>query len=162
MAKAKDVEVKKKKPAQAGRAGDSLEHRMERWFEDFFNRRWPRLPDWPALDTELQVKTPRVDVIDRDSELLVKAELPGMSREDIDLSVSDTSITVRGRSRREEKHDEDDYHRREIVSQFVSRTVPLPCEVDGDHARAQLRDGMLEVTLPKVEKARSKRIEVSS
>lgn len=158
MAKDKDVPVKQ----SAETSPQRFDQQIERLFEDFFNRRWLRpFSDWPGLE-RLDTKLPRIDVVDRENELVVRAELPGMSKDDIDVSVSDDTITLKGSSRKEEEKDEDNYHRREIVSSFISRTLPLPCEVDGERAKAQLKDGMLEVTLPKVEKAKRKRIQVES
>jgi len=153
---AKDKEVSVKKPAAAPRRLDAFDS----WIDELLGRRWLRPPDWPSLGERLDARTPRVDVIDRNGELLVRAELPGVSKDDIDLTVSDNSVTVKGTSRKESEREEGDYHHREIVSSFVSRTVPLPCSVDGDHAKARIKDGVLEVTLPKAAQARRKRIDV--
>ncbi|MFW6093014.1 MAG: Hsp20/alpha crystallin family protein [Pseudomonadota bacterium] len=159
MARDKDVPVKKGGESSPAR----FDQQIERLFEDFFNRRWLRpFTDWPDAETRLDTRTPRVDVVDRESEVVLRAEMPGMTKDDIDVSVSDGSVTLKGSSRKEQETDEDDYHRREIVSSYVSRTVPLPSEVDADQCRAQLKDGMLEVTLPKAEKSRRKRIQVES
>ena len=138
---------------------------LERLFDDFFRRRWtrPLLHDWSALTPELpDADAPRVDVLDKGEHLLVRAELPGISKEDIEVSVTGNSISLKGSSRKEEEHEEGAYHRREISSAFISRTVTLPNEVDPDGAKAQLRDGMLEVTLPKSARARQKRVEVEA
>ena len=159
MAKDKEVAVK-----QAGDVSPQrLDQQVERVFEDFFNRRWLRpWADWSLADSPLSTRAPKVDVMDRDSEVVVRAEMPGMSKDDIDISVSDNTVTLKGSMRKEEEKDDGDYHRREIVSSYVSRTVPLPCDVNGDQAKAKLKDGMLEITLPKAEKAKRKRIEVES
>lgn len=155
MAKDKAVsERRDKAPAPAG-TGASL----ERFFEDFFQRRWLQPFDWPAF-ADLDEVSPRVDIIDRDREVVVRAAMPGLEKDDIELSVSGTTLTLKGSHRQEENHEDGDYHRREIVSRFTARTVSLPCEVDGDQARAKLKDGMLEVTLPKVETGNRKRIAV--
>jgi HSP20 family protein len=158
MAKEKSVSVKTAPSAPARRLDDQI----EALFSDFFNRRWPR-PfgiDWPRIESGLDNGMPKLDVVDRDAEVLVRAEIPGFAREDLEISVSDDTITIKGQSRTEEEKEDGDYHRREIVSRSVSRTVALPGPVDGDRAKAQLKDGMLEVTLPKVERARRKRINV--
>ncbi|MFU8813980.1 MAG: Hsp20/alpha crystallin family protein [Pseudomonadales bacterium] len=159
MAKDKDVAVR-----QSGEGSPQrLDQQVERVFEDFFNRRWLRpWMDWSLAESPLSTRAPRVDVMDRDSEVVVRAEMPGMSKDDIDISVSDNTVTLKGSTRKEEEKDEGDYHRREIVSSYVSRTVPLPCDVNGDQAKARLKEGMLEITLPKAEKAKRKRIEVES
>ena len=160
-----------KKPEQAeateeskGLATARRERDIERLFEDFFDKRWlrPWSRDWPGFDSILEKKGPKVDVIDRENEIFVRAELPGMSKEDIEVSVSDDSLSIKGSSRKEEESEEGDYHRREISTSYVARTVPLPARVRGDDAKAMLRDGMLEVTIPKAEDSKRRRIEVES
>ena len=156
---AKDTDVPVKQSQSRENAPVRFDQQIERLFEDFFNRRWLRPAEWPLWEG-FEAKTPRVDVLDRENEVLVRAELPGMSKDDIDVSVSGNTVTVKGTTRQEEEKEAGDYHRREIVSSYVSRTVTLPSEVDGDQAKAQLKDGLLEISLPKVEKARRKRIQV--
>jgi HSP20 family protein len=160
MAKEKSVPVKSSTRAPARRFDDQL----EALFSDFFSRRWPRpfSADWPRFESSFAEALPPVDVVDRDNEVLVRAEIPGIAREDLEVSVSDDTLTIKGQSRREEEKDNGDYHRREIVSRSVSRTVSLPGPVDGDSAKAQLKDGVLEITLPKAERAKRKRIDVES
>lgn len=148
-------------PAKRETAPSRLDTSMAHWFDEFFNRPWPRLRDLPALET-LDAATPRVDVIDRDDTVVVRAELPGIGKDDIDLSVSGNTLTLKGSTREEEEQEDGDYHRKEIVRRYVSRTVTLPCEVNGDAANARLKDGMLEVTLPKVEQAGRRKITVES
>lgn len=159
MAKEKEVPVKSQESTPA-----RFDQQIEHLFEDFFNRRWlrPFSTDWPAWPSKLEAKAPKVDVVDRESEVFVKAELPGFGKDEIEVNVTGNSITVKGSARKEEEKDEENYHQREIVSSYVSRTVPLPCEVDGDNAKASLKEGMLEVTIPKAKSAASKRIEIES
>jgi HSP20 family protein len=160
MAKDKEVSVKK--------AGESVPQRfdqqIEGLFDDFFQRRWPR-PfglDWPSFGARLETQVPRVDVVDKEDHVLVRAELPGMTKDDIEVSVSDSTLTVKGSVHKEEEQDEGEYHRREIVSQVVSRTITLPCEVDGEGAKARLSEGMLEVTIPKAPRSKRTKIEIGS
>jgi len=162
MAKDKDIAVQK---APESSAPQRFDQQIERVFDDFFRRRWPR-PfgfDWPASATAAaETAVPKVDVIDKEDHLLVRAELPGMTKDDIEVSVSDNAITLKGSLRKDAETTEGEYHRREIYSSFVSRTVALPSEVDADGATAQLKDGMLEVKLPKVARAKRKRVEVQA
>jgi len=161
MSKDKEVAVRKVSETVPQR----LDQQIERLFDDFFRRRWPRSFsfDWPNLSGAItEPALPRIDVIDKESHLLVRAELPGMTKDDIEVSVSDNTVTLKGSIRKEEEKEEGEYHRREIYSQFVSRTVALPSEVDANGASAQLKDGMLEVTIPKVARAQRKRVEVKS
>ena len=159
MAEEKDVPVKKDASAPA-----RLDEQIESMFEDFFNRRWlrPFSMDWPTWSAKLDAKAPKIDVIDRESELVVRAELPGFNKDDLDVNVTRNSVTVKGSSRKEEEKEEGQYHHREIVSRTVSRTVPLPCDVDSASAKAKLKDGMLEVTVAKAKGAENKRIDIES
>ena len=156
MAKEKDVPVKR-----SGAAAPARFEEMNRLFDDFLAGRWLRPLQWPRWEG-LDATTPAMDVVDRENEVVVRAELPGIARDDIEVSVSGNTITVKGSTRKDEKQEDGDYHRREIVRSAISRTVTLPSEVDGDKARAQLKDGVLEITLPKLEQARRKRIQVES
>jgi len=106
----------------------------------------------------MNLQAPKVDIVDRDSEVLVKAEVPGVAKEDLQVSVSDNTVTIKGETEHEEKEENGDYYRREMRRGSFSRTVALPCTVDGTKAKAQFKDGILELTLPKVEA--SKRVAV--
>ena len=114
------------------------------------------------MQPEERTKAPKIDVIDRESELVVRAELPGFNKDDLDVNVTRNTVTVKGSSRKEEEKEEGQYHHREIVSRTVSRTVPLPCDVDSASAKAKLKDGMLEVTVAKAKGAENKRIDIES
>jgi len=101
-----------------------------------------------------------VDVIDRDDEVVVKAELPGVEKKDLDVSVTETSVTIKGTTSHEEKEEKGDYYRCEISRGAYARTVALPSYVDADKAKASFKDGVLELTLPKVEKSKRRSIEI--
>ena len=159
--------------SKGGASPAAFDRQIEDLFEDFFNRRWPKFGDlmnmrMPSLELpkggSLETKLPSMDVIDREKEVLVRAELPGIDKQDIDVSVSGNSVTVQGSSRTEKasETEKEHYHHREIVSHFVSRTMPLPCEVEGDNAVAKMSNGVLEVTIPKAESAKRKRVEIQS
>lgn len=100
--------------------------------------------------------SPRVDVYQTEDDVVVKAEIPGVSREDLSLYVDDRSVRISGETRREEKYSENDTYRSERYYGSFSRTVPLPAEVKPDEARAEYKDGILTVTVPKSEPSKSK------
>lgn len=154
----------KSKPGKAVKVAPAarglLRPDLERFFDDFMGKNWMRPWSWEFPDIESQM--PRVDVIDREDEVVVKAELPGINKEDIEVNVTDSTLTIKGSSKKEEEEEKGDYHRREISSSYVSRTVQLPAEVEGENAKATLKDGVLEVTLHKVEKSKQKRITIES
>lgn len=118
---------------------------------------FPALGDmgWP-----FQAHAPRVDVIDRGQELLVRAEIPGVTRDELQLSLTDRTVTIRGETHKESREEKGDYFRREIASGAFQRTLALPCDVAGDHAKATFKDGVLELVLPKVGKSDSRKIRI--
>jgi len=145
------------KPAPA-RAVSPFEE-MERMMEGFFPRGWLRpfrwqWPSWGELPAPFEGKVPHVDVIDRDEEIVVRAEVPGVEKKDLDVSLTENTVTIKGEARREEKEEKGDYYRCEISRGTFARTVMLPAEVDADKAKASFEDGVLELTLPKVEKSK--------
>jgi HSP20 family protein len=100
-------------------------------------------------------------MFDRDSEFVVKADIPGMSKEDIDISVKGNMLTISGEQKSEEKIDEDDYHYRERTYGKFQRNVALPQGVDAENIKASYKDGTLEITMPQTEEAKPKQIEVT-
>lgn len=104
--------------------------------------------------------TPKVDVIDRDEEVVIHAELPGVNREDLDVSMTDDTVTIKCTSAHEEKEEKGDFYRREMSRGEFSRTVTLPCEVDDSKAKATFKDWIMELILPKVEPTKRRSIKV--
>jgi HSP20 family protein len=144
----------------------SLIDDMDRMFESFLNRGWLRpfremWPEWARFEEGLDLRTPRVDVINRDEEVLVRAELPGVKREDLTVELTGDLLTIRGEQRHEERKEEGDLVRTEIARGAFSRTMTLPAGLDGEHVKAELKEGVLEVHLPKLEKTERRRIEVA-
>lgn len=134
---------------------------VDRMFDDFFGRRWLRpFGGWERPLAEFPTFAPSVDLIDREDEVVVRAEVPGFKKEDIDISVSGTMLTLKGEMKAEEKEEKGDYYRCEITRGAFSRTLTLPAEVDEAKAKAAMKDGVLELTLPKVEKSRRRRITI--
>jgi HSP20 family protein len=167
-AKASDVEVKKGEVAEAPSGRRPLvpfldfDKEFERAFENFFNRGWLRASRWefPKLQGGFGEKMPNVNVIDRDGEVVVEAELPGVDKDDLDVSLSENTVTIKASTRKEEEKEEGEYHRREISAGFFSRTLPLPAPVQGDKVKAEFKNGLLKVTLPKAEEAKRHSIKV--
>ena len=137
---------------------------MERQFDNYFSRGWrhPLRMDWPSLPRmkAFEGKSPSVDVIDRDNEVIVKAELPGVDKKDLDISVTNNTVTIKGTTSHEEKKEEGDYYHCEISRGSYSRTLSLPADVDEEKTKARFKDGILELTLPKLKKSRRHTIKV--
>lgn len=98
--------------------------------------------------------SPAIDIADEKKHLKITADLPGMDAEDIELDVRDNALVIRGEKKLEESSEEDGYYRTERAYGLFERVVPLPSEVDADHAEALFRNGVLTVRLPKVPEAR--------
>ena len=104
---------------------------------------------------------PAVEVCETTEAVVVKAQVPGVSKEHLQITVSEGALTLKGDMKEEEKHEEKHYLRREFRYGAFTRTVPLPSGVQAEKATAQLKDGMLEVTIPKSEEARVKEVPIS-
>lgn len=104
--------------------------------------------------------SPSVDIYENKDHIILEAELPGMNREDFDLSVENNVITLRGERRFEKKDETDNYHRVERAYGSFTRSFTLPNTVTAEGANADYRNGVLRVTLPKREDTKARRIEV--
>jgi HSP20 family protein len=137
---------------------EDMRRDMDRLFEEFFGpssrrRRWPARPD-----TELI--SPNIDLYDRQNEIVLKAELPGVSREDIDITIIKDAIILKGQLMRDEDVKDEQYYVRERVFGSFSRTLALPTEVESEKTSASFKNGVLEIVMPKKEEAKIKEIKV--
>jgi HSP20 family protein len=90
----------------------------------------------------------------------VRAELPGVSKDEISISLTADAITIQAQSRQEEADEKGDYRRREIRSNAFSRSLSLPAEVDTEAAKASFKDGVLEINLPKAAAAKGRQVPI--
>ena len=104
---------------------------------------------------------PSVDIYENKDHIVLEAELPGMKREDFELSVENNVITLRGERQFEKNEDSDNYHRVERSYGSFTRSFTLPQTVSAEGATAEYKNGVLRVTLPKREEAKARRIEIS-
>jgi HSP20 family protein len=137
---------------------------MDRAFDTFMRRGWMRpLRDlWPesAFDTKMDFVLPRVDLIDRDNEVIVRAELPGIDKDHVHIDLAGSLLTIRGEREQKEEHEEGDFYRSEISRGSFVRTLQLPADVVVDEADASFDKGILEIRLPKAEDTKRRKIEV--
>ena len=105
--------------------------------------------------------TPTLDVYEEKDHFTVKAELPGMKKEDIEVAMHEGSLSISGERKSESKHEDSEVYRAERFFGRFQRTVTLPVPVAVDKIQAQYKDGVLTITLPKTEEAKPKRIEVN-
>jgi HSP20 family protein len=139
---------------------EEMRRDMERVFDDTFEpfgrRRWlnPKTEERGAI-------APKINMFDKKSHIIVKAELPGVKKEDVDLTITKDSLTIKGETKKEEEIKETDYYCSECSYGSFLRTIPLPVEIDSGKAKAAFKDGVLTITLPKHEAAKAKEVKVS-
>ena len=133
----------------------------ERRLEDIFGR--PFLPAvWRRIPTMEMGWAPAIEMFEKEDKFVVKAELPGMKEEDIDISVVGDMFTIKGERKAESEVKEEDYHCCERSYGSFSRSIALPSNVDAENIEASYEDGVLEVSLPKVPEVKPKKIAVSA
>jgi HSP20 family protein len=103
---------------------------------------------------------PSLDVAETKNDLVVKAEVPGMDAKNIDISLSDGMLTIKGEKKEEKEEKEADYHLVERSYGAFTRSIRLPAEVQGDKINATYKNGVLKITLPKSEEAKKKEIKI--
>lgn len=155
MAKKTSKAIVKVEPSKALSPFEELERRIEDFFRRPFSIFGPTW--WPRLRLpEFEEITPSVDIFEEAEDVVVKAELPGMKKEDIEVKLTDNTITISGEKKKEEKVEKKDYYRLERSYGSFCRAFSLPAEVQTDKAKAQFKDGILEVRIPKSEEAKRK------
>jgi HSP20 family protein len=137
------------------------EREMDRMMEDFFGPR--TRPWWPERwfgGEELELTAPAVDMFEEKDEIIIKAEIPGIEKNNIEVSLSDHLLTIKGEKKKEEEVKREHYYRSERSYGSFIRTLPVPSEVRADKIKANFKNGVLEVHLPKTEEAKAKAIKV--
>jgi HSP20 family protein len=132
----------------------SLRREMDRLFDTFFDR--------SPISSTIQggMLEPAIEIADTKDAVMVKAQVPGVSKENLHIDIMDDVLTLRGEMKEETKTEEQRFHRREFRYGAFSRTIPLPTSVQADQCSAELREGILTITLPKSQQARVKQIPI--
>jgi HSP20 family protein len=159
--KAKEKETKAVAPRRPFMDLSRWERDMERMMEDFFGRR--TRPWWPERwfrTEEMEVTAPAVDLYEEKDDIVIKAELPGIDKNNIEVNLTDHMLTIKGEKKKEEEVKEENYYRSERSYGSFVRTLELPKDVHADKVKASFKDGILEVRLPKTEEAKAKEIKV--
>ena len=125
---------------------------FDRFFEDF---------GWPTRFTEERAWSPPLDISETENELILRLEVPGMDKKDININVSKDILTVTGEKKTEKEEDET-YHCTERCYGSFSRSICRPSDVDTDKVDATFKDGVLTITLPRSEAAKPRHIEIKS
>ena len=132
-----------------------MQERMNRLFEDA-GRGWRG--DEPSSTTTW---SPAVDIYETESEIMVQAELPGVDRKDITLNLEKNVLTLKGERRFEKETKQENYHRIERSYGGFSRSFSIPAIVDEEKIRADYKDGILKIALPKKEQVKPKQIQIA-
>ncbi|MGR3176475.1 MAG: Hsp20/alpha crystallin family protein [Candidatus Anammoxibacter sp.] len=103
---------------------------------------------------------PSIDVYESDNEVLVKADIPGLNKDEMDISILDDMLTIKGEKKTENEVSKESYYKSERFCGSFNRTIQLPSEVDEDKVKATYKDGVLELHLPKKEEAKTKHIAI--
>jgi HSP20 family protein len=130
---------------------------MDRLFDEGFSRPWRLLPNETAADTGFAL-----EISETEGELEVKAALPGVRPEDVDITITKDVLTIKAEHKAEAEDKKRDYYRREVRYGSFHRSVSLPVSVDADKAEASFDNGMLRLRLPKAEALRPRQIKVGT
>ena len=134
---------------------------LRNMFDDFFGSRftpqsrtmrekWLQAGDW----------SPLVDIIDEKDKIIAKAELPGVNKEDIKVTLSDNTLSIRGERKKEQETKKENYYCCERVHGSYSRTIALPVDIDKENIKSSLKNGVLEIILPKAKESKPKEIDI--
>ena len=129
---------------------------MNRLFDGFFTG-WPERRSG-LLEGEW---APSIDVAETDEEVVVTAELPGIKQDDVDITITDDVLTLKGEKKEENEVKDKNYHRIERSYGRFQRSISLPTGVQGSKAKAAYKNGVLQVTIPKAEEAKPKQIKIN-
>ena len=132
---------------------------MRRRFEDEVARPFIRAV-WEHVPEEVKGWSPSIDVFEKGDTFVVKVELPSMKQEDIDVSVSEDTLTIQGERKQESSIKNEDYYRSEIAYGSFNRSIALPSSVDAKNVEAVYEDGILRVTLQRAAGAKPKKVNV--
>lgn len=139
----------------AFRGLQSLQHDMNRIFDEFFRGDLLANDSFFARDWN-----PAVDILENNDQFVLKAEIPGMTKDDVKITLENNVLTIRGEKKNESDKKEGDYHRIERSYGSFERSFTIPGTIKVNDIDAQYKDGVLTLTLPKAEEAKPKSIEV--
>ena len=131
-----------------------IRNEMNRTFDHFFGHRPSRIV------LRKGVWSPSVDIAETDEEIAVKAELPGMTKEDVNISITDNILTLKGEKKQENEIKEENYHRVERSYGGFQRSFALPTGIQPEKVKATFKNGVLNINIPKAEEVKPKQIEI--
>ena len=161
----KEIKKDQAKPSQTPTVFSPFEEEMERWFDDFLPHRFmhPFRENWPVwqdFETYKKGRFPKTDIIDRDNKIIIRSELPGVKKDDLDISLKDNILTIKASSKHEEDKKDDEYHRREISRGEYQRSFRLQENINSDKIKSSFKDGILQLEIPKEKPAKRQNIKI--
>lgn len=129
--------------------------------ENEINRLFKELIPEEKLETQVTAWAPRVDVYEKDNNLVIEAEIPGARKEDIEVKVKDNSVIIKGEVKREEEKKEENYYRSERFYGKFERVIPLPTDVKPEEAKASFENGILKLSIPKTTQEKEVKVEIT-
>ena len=150
-----------------GRKENNMPNELEPWrpFREMVSLRdaMDRLFEDSVITSKTTGATvmPKIDIKDKKDSIVVRAELPGIEEEDVDIEITDDIMTISGERKEEKEKDEEGYYYKESHTGSFSRSFTLPSNVMGENAKAEMKKGVLTVTIPKVESKKATKIKVA-
>jgi len=133
---------------------------IEKYFNSFFRTPFSLMANPMMVQGKAPVLSPSMDIYDEANDIVIKAEVPGVGKDDIDISVDKNRLTISGEKKQESKVKEKNFHRMERTYGSFSRSFRLPDGVNADKAKAAFKDGILEIRIPRSGKAKARKIEI--
>ena len=131
---------------------ERLRREFDRILEEFFPIR---------REVEARMFIPPIELYETDKELVLKVDLPGVKKEDVEITVKENAVVVRAERKEEREENTENIHRSERFYGVIERAIQLPVEVNPDEARAEYKDGVLEIRIPKAQVEREKKIKLA-
>jgi len=134
---------------------------MERLLEEPFLSQWPLLRvGWGRTPRHEMAWAPALEMYEKDNNFVVKAELPGVKKDDVDVSIAGDALTIKGQKKASKEIKDEDYYRCESQYGSFSRTITLPAAVDAKKIEASYENGVLEIHVPKAKEAVPTKVEI--
>lgn len=164
MANKENIPVKGKKRSNKVNVLKYSPFEIENTFDRLLGNSWgwpnfSQMPNLTSVNHE-QSRLPKVDLIDSKNAILMRAELPGLSKKDIEVTLDGDVLKVKGHVTSEKLEEGNEYYKQEIHNASFARSISVPNNIDGSQIEASLKDGVLEVTLPKTKESKKHTVNV--
>ena len=139
---------------------ETMRREMDRIWEDLFPGARRVETPWRRTAGEKGVAYPAIDILDRANEIVVKAEMPGVAKDDIDISMQENTLTIKGEIKEDKEAKEENYYYSERNYASYMRSINIPFKITADKISAALKDGILTIHLPKATEVLPRKITV--